>query len=48
VMRAEAAFWRMFIVRGGFLDGWVGVVLCWSSGFSVLAKYVKLWRMGNR
>jgi len=48
LVRAEATFWRMFILRGGILDGWTGAVLCWSSGFSVLAKYVKLWRMGNR
>ncbi len=48
LVRAEATFWRMFILRGGILDGWTGAVLCWSSGFYVLAKYVKLWRMGNR
>ncbi len=48
VGRAEATFWRMFILKGGILDGWTGTVLCWSSGFYVLAKYVKLWRMGNR
>jgi len=48
VARAEATFWRMFILRSGILDGWAGMVLCWSSGFYVLAKYVKLWRMGRR
>jgi len=48
LVRAKAAFLRMYFLQGGILDGWVGLVLCWSSGFSVLAKYVKLWRMGNR
>ncbi len=47
VIRAEATFWRMFLLKGGILDGWTGAVLCWSSGFYVLAKYVKLWRMGK-
>ncbi len=46
--RSKATFLRMYFLQGGILDGWVGMVLCWSSGFSVLAKYVKLWRMGNR
>jgi (heptosyl)LPS beta-1,4-glucosyltransferase len=47
IVRAEATFWRMFILQGGVRDGWVGAVLCWSSGFSVLTKYVKLWRLGK-
>ncbi|MCB1183309.1 glycosyltransferase family 2 protein [bacterium] len=47
VVRAEATFWRMFVLQGGLLDGWHGAVLCWSSGFYVLAKYVKLWRLGR-
>jgi glycosyltransferase involved in cell wall biosynthesis len=48
VVRAEVTFWRMFLLQGGILDGWTGAVLCWSSGFYVLSKYVKLWRMGRR
>ena len=48
VVRAKITFLRMLILRGGILDGWPGVVLCLSSGFSVFAKYVKLWRMGSR
>ena len=47
VVRAEATFWRMYVLQGGLLDGWHGAVLCWSSGFYVLAKYVKLWRLGR-
>lgn len=48
VWRAEGAFWRMWILQGGVLDGWVGTVLCRASAFYVLSKYVKLWRMGDR
>ena len=46
--RAHATYWRMYILQGGIFDGATGVILCLASGFSVLAKYVKLWRMGNR
>jgi glycosyltransferase involved in cell wall biosynthesis len=48
VVRAKAAFWRMWVLKGGFLDGWQGTVLCLASGFYVLSKYTKLWRMGRR
>jgi glycosyltransferase involved in cell wall biosynthesis len=48
VIRAKAAFWRMWLVKGGILDGWPGTVLCLASGFYVLSKYTKLWRMGRR
>ena len=48
VVRAEATFWRMWLLRRGFLDGWSGVVLCRASSFYVLTKYVKLWRLGRR
>jgi glycosyltransferase involved in cell wall biosynthesis len=47
VFRAQVAFWRMWLVKGGLLDGWPGTVLCLASGFSVLSKYTKLWRMGR-
>jgi len=30
------------------LDGGPGAVLCLSSSFYVLSKYVKLWRLGRR
>lgn len=46
--RAEGTFWRMWLLQGGILDGWAGTVLCRSSAFYVLSKYVKLWRMGDR
>jgi (heptosyl)LPS beta-1,4-glucosyltransferase len=48
VVRAKATFWRMWLVKGGLLDGWAGTVLCLASGFYVLSKYTKLWRMGRR
>jgi (heptosyl)LPS beta-1,4-glucosyltransferase len=47
VIRAKATFWRMWLIKGGILDGWPGTVLCLASGFYVLSKYTKLWRMGR-
>ena len=47
VVRSQATFWRMWLVRGGFLDGGAGTVLCVASAFSVLSKYTKLWRLGR-
>jgi glycosyltransferase involved in cell wall biosynthesis len=44
VLRAQATFWRMWLLKRGFLDGWHGLVLCLCSAYSVLAKYVKIWR----
>lgn len=48
VVRAKAGFWRMYFLQGGLFDGGVGFILCLSSSFYVLTKYVKLWRMGSR
>jgi len=46
-LRAQAAFWRMWLWQGGVRDGWAGTVLCACSSFYVLSKYVKLWRLGR-
>lgn len=46
-LRAEAAFWRMWLLQGGWRDGGPGLVLCRASSFYVLAKYTKLWRLGR-
>lgn len=47
VLRSQAAFWRMWLLQGGILDGMAGWVLCLSSSFYVLSKYTKLWRLGQ-
>lgn len=36
-------FFRMFILRHGFLDGKHGFVLCMFAGFNVFLKYARLW-----
>lgn len=47
ILRAHAAFWRMWVLQKGFCDGWAGTVLCHCSAFYVLSKYLKLWRLGR-
>lgn len=42
VLRANATFWRMWLLQGGFLDGWTGTVLCLVSAHYTLGKYTKL------
>ena len=43
ILRPPAIFSKMFILRGGFLDGWHGYLLACLSSFHVFVKYVKLW-----
>lgn len=48
MIRAKAAFFRMWLLQSGFRDGWIGLLLCVCSSFYVLTKYTKLWRLGRR
>jgi hypothetical protein len=36
-------FFRMYVSRRGFLDGWHGLVVCALSAFHDFCKYGKLW-----
>jgi hypothetical protein len=36
-------FFKMYLLRLGFLDGTRGLVICLISFFSVFNKYAKLW-----
>ncbi|PJA75179.1 LPS biosynthesis protein [bacterium CG_4_9_14_3_um_filter_65_15] len=47
VARSVTGFWRMYLLQAGILDGAHGLVLCTASSFSILTKYVKLWRLGR-
>ena len=47
LLRAHAAFWRMWLLQRGYRDGLMGLVLCHCSAFYVLSKYLKLWRLGK-
>jgi (heptosyl)LPS beta-1,4-glucosyltransferase len=41
-------FVRMYVLRGGFLDGGHGLVLALLASFSVYQKYAKLWEFRRR
>lgn len=46
--RPAFSFFRDYILRGGFLDGLQGLMLCQLSAFYVLVKYAKLWHLQKR
>ena len=48
LLRPAGRFFKMYVLRMGFLDGVHGLVLCVLSAFSVYLKYAKLWEMGLR
>ncbi len=37
------AFWKMYVLRRGFLDGMQGLLLCLLSSVSVMSGYAKTW-----
>jgi len=42
--------WRFFldfILRGGFLDGYYGYIVCECSSFYTYTKYIKIWVYNN-
>jgi len=41
-------FFRMFVLRHGFLDGKHGLILCRLAAYSVFMKYAKLWDLRRR
>lgn len=47
VVKPPARFWSMYLLRGGFLDGAAGVVICVLAAISVAAKYARLWELGR-
>jgi len=42
-LRPLLRFFKMYILRQGFRDGYHGAVLCGLGAFSVFTKYAKLW-----
>jgi glycosyltransferase involved in cell wall biosynthesis len=45
LIRAKLMFVRMWALKGGWRDGWEGLLLSFCSSFYVLTKYVKIWWM---
>lgn len=42
-LRPAFRFFKMYLLRRGFLDGIPGLILCMLASFSVFLKYAKLW-----
>ena len=40
-------FVRGYILRGGFLDGWRGLVYAYVEANYVRQKFIKLWLLGR-
>ncbi|HUL44059.1 MAG TPA: glycosyltransferase family 2 protein, partial [Bacteroidota bacterium] len=43
VVRPPFSFFKMYVVRRGFLDRMPGLILCLASSAYVFCKYAKLW-----
>lgn len=46
-LRPAFAFFKMYVLKKGFLEGWLGFVLCLSYANYTLNKYVKLKLFNN-
>jgi glycosyltransferase involved in cell wall biosynthesis len=44
-IRPAFQFFKMYVLRLGFLDGMHGLVVCGASAAYVFAKYAKLWEL---
>jgi len=47
-VKPPARFLRMYLLKGGFLDGAHGLVLACLAAASVMAKYARLWEKSIR
>jgi glycosyltransferase involved in cell wall biosynthesis len=45
LVRADAAFLRNYLLRGGFRDGAAGLIVSLLNSYYVAMKFVKLWEM---
>ncbi len=41
LLKAGFAFWRSYLLQGGFMAGWRGMVIAWSNANGVFFKYMK-------
>ena len=48
LLHPPAAFLRNYVLRRGFMDGTVGLMLSLVNSYSVFLKFAKLWEMQKR
>lgn len=46
--RPPLRFFRGYVIKLGFLDGWHGLIIAITSSFGVFMKYAKLWELALR
>lgn len=44
-LHSLGGFFKMFILRAGFLDGWMGTYMCFNHFFYTMLKYLKLYEL---
>lgn len=45
LLRPPFTFFKMYVLKRGFLDGMQGFILCVLSSLYVFTKYIKLWEL---
>jgi glycosyltransferase involved in cell wall biosynthesis len=48
LVRPPARFVRMYVLQGGLLDGWRGVLMGGLTAVNVFLKYARLWELETR
>lgn len=48
LLRPAATFWKIYLFKRGFLDGYYGFLLAVFSSVHVMTKYVKLWLLNRQ
>lgn len=44
-LHSLGGFFKMFVSRAGFLDGWMGTYMCFNHFFYTMLKYLKLYEL---
>jgi glycosyltransferase involved in cell wall biosynthesis len=47
LLRPPARFLQLYLLRGGFLDGAAGLIVCMGTVVYVFLKYAKLWELSQ-
>lgn len=47
IFRPPAAFIKMYLVKGGYKEGFLGIILCGLYAFYTFVKYSKLWELNK-
>ncbi|MBT8131123.1 MAG: glycosyltransferase family 2 protein, partial [Gammaproteobacteria bacterium] len=47
VLRSFYAFFKSYVIKGGFLAGWRGLVIAWNECNGVFFKYMKIYADQN-